>query len=103
MTNKITFDDVKQKMMDECATYMSIMKRDYPRIHAQILEGWGTRELHNKFIHMLVTDASGRKGFPGPAGFALMRLHTAHQLIFDFEEFKLAEPNAFNGTTKDTW
>lgn len=102
MTNKITLAEVQQKMLDERATYMSIILREYPRIHAMIMAGWGTRELHESFVRMLVTDSEGRKGFPGHVGSALLKIHIIHQMMFDFEEFKLADDTAF-GQLRDTW
>lgn len=102
MANTITLEDVKQRMLDEQATHMSILEREYPRIHAMIVAGWGTRSLHEAFVRMLVTDTVGRKGFPGPSGEALVKLHMIHQFLFDFQEFKLNEPGAFDHK-RDTW
>lgn len=102
MTNRISLEDVKQRMIDEQSTYMSIIEREYPRIHTMIVAGWGTRHLHEAFVRMLVTDTEGRKGFPGPAGEAMVKLHMIHQFLFDFQDFKLTEPGAFDHK-RDTW
>lgn len=102
MANVVTLEEVKQKMMDERGTYMSIIEREYPRIYTMIMTGWGTRELHEAFVRMLVTDAEGRKGFPGPSGEAMVKIHMIHQFMFGFEEFKLTEPGAFDHK-RDSW
>ena len=102
MVNKITLEDVKQKMLDERATYLSIIEREYPRIHTMIMAGWGTRDLHEAFVRMLVTDSEGRRGFPGHVGAAILKIHTIHQLMFEFEEFKLVDEKAFDHK-RDRW
>ena len=96
MTNKISLEEVKQKMLDERRTYLEIVEREYPRIYSMIMNGWGTRELHEAFVRMLVTDTEGRKGFPGKVGEALVKIHMIHQFMFDFEEFKLIDEKAFD-------
>lgn len=89
--------------MSERRHYTAILEKDNPRIYSQIMAGWGTRELHEAFVRMLITDATGRKGFPADTGMALMKIHMIHQVMFDFQEFKLEDKDDWNRVKRDSW
>jgi hypothetical protein len=64
---------------------LDLIKSAYPRIYSQIIAGWGTRALQDKFVRWILTDQDRRKGWPKPVYKALFALSNSHAMKFDLE------------------
>ena len=98
-----SLEEIQAQMLEDRRKYTAIIEQEYPRIYTLIMEGWGTRELHEALVRMLITDTTGRQGFPSHIGTALMKIHLIHQMMFDFMDFKLDQKDSFNRVKRDSW
>ena len=76
---------------------LTIIKREYPRIHEKTVKGWGTQDLQNAFTRWIFTDQQGRRGWNLKVLTALMELADTHA-----EQFKLSGSLGFN-FERDAW
>lgn len=58
-----------------------LLRDKFPRILEKITLMWGTIPLHRYFQETLLTDRSGRQGFPSDVMEALAELHHEHQQL----------------------
>ncbi len=58
-----------------------ILKEKFPRILEKVTALWGSIALHRYFQETLLTDRSGRQGFPPDVMEALSQLHNEHQRL----------------------
>ncbi len=98
-----SLEEIQRKMLEDRRRFMTVIEDKYPRIYCRIMDGWGTRQLHEDLVRMLITDTTGRQGFPKEIGDALMQIHMIHQIMFNFEDFKLEFKDSFNPIKQDKW
>jgi hypothetical protein len=58
-----------------------LIGQKFPKILDRIELLWGSMELHNYLEHTILTDRSGRQGFPDDVMQALIQIHAEHTQI----------------------